>query len=166
MVGCLLIFTYNGTVQTGYMNASHPSSLHHHSRIQQQLKILTNVRTLEITSVIIPFSINNIKTDTVMCTIIWLTSAPIFKDQFSLTTCVNPWPSFCINTNPNKVYLSSGVLFSKDNFSSSKDLVKERFGLGFYKTSSCESIHICCFTEFLGISIIFFVVKIEAVENI
>ena len=102
-----------------------------------------------------------------MCTDLttWLTFGPIFKDQFSLTTCVNPWPSYCINTKP-KPAIVSGVRFSKGNLSFSMDLVIERLSLGFDKTSSCESIYICCFTEFLGISIILFVVNIEAVENI
>ena len=149
--------------------------LHHHctiisSRIQQQLEELTNEMVSEMTWFIIPSSIcpyRSQKNGTVMCfgLTTWLTFAPIFKDQFSLTTCVNPWPSYCINTNP-KPAISSGVRFSKDNPSFSMDLVIERLSLGFDKTSSCESIYICCFTEFLSISIILFVVNIEAVENI
>ena len=147
--------------------------LHHHCtiisiRIQQQLEELANEMKLAGTWLIIPSSIK--KTDTGFCIKfmdpwLWLTFAPIFKSQFSLTTCVNPWPSYSINTNPNPLAFFR-VRFSIDNLSFSTNLVIKRLSLGFDKTSSCESIYICCFTEFLGISIILFVVNIEAVENI
>ena len=144
--------------------------LHHHCtiisiRIQQQLEELTNEMKLAGTWLIIPSSNFIILTDTVRCIKcmdlwLWLTFGPIFKDQFSLTTCVNPWPSYCINTNP-KPAIVSGVRFSKGNLSFSMDLVIERLSLGFEKTSSCESIPCCLFTEIFGISICFWV-RIEA----
>ena len=124
LLGFLLVL-YNGIVQTGYMNASHPSSLHHHSRIQQQLDKLTNEKPLLVAIPISPLPILGIQTDTVMCIIIWLTWVPIFKLQFSSAAGINPRTSFCINTNPSRFFLS------KDNKRFIIDLVIEILGLGF-----------------------------------
>ena len=125
-----MIFTYNGTVQTGYMNASHPSSLHHYSRIQQQLDKLTNEKPLVVAIIIKPFSSLGTQSDTVMCIIIWLTWVPIFKLQLSSAAGINPRTSLCINTNPSRFFLS------KDNKRFIIDLVIEVLGAGF-KKSSC-----------------------------
>ena len=84
---------------------------------------------------------------------------PVFKDYYSSTTCVNPWPSSCPNTNPTRFSMS------KEFVGCSINLVIERLGLGFHKTSSFESIQCCLFTGFLCIRICFFVM-IEAVDNI
>merc|ERR1712051_193813 len=157
MLGWLFIDLYNETVQTGYMNASHPSSLHHYSKSQHQLDKLTNERKLIIANIIKPFPIMYIKLcykTTVVCPI-WLTWVPILKFQFSSAACVNPWTTFCIDTNP------SPFRPSKDINRFSKDLVIGIFGVGFKKSSCCESIHCCSFTELLCISIIF-IVRIEA----
>ena len=63
------------------------------------------------------------------------------------------------NTNPSVLSLS------KDFVGFSINLVIERIGFGFHKTSSFESIQCCLSTGFLCISIYFFV-EIEAVDNI
>ena len=96
-------------------------------------------------------SINIMQKDTVKCTINWMMWNPFLRFP-------HQWTSFWIITNP------SVILLSKDNLGFSKDLVIERLGLGFKKSSFCESIQCCRFTEFLGISIFFFV-RIEAVDN-
>ena len=84
---------------------------------------------------------------------------PILKFQFSSTTWINPMVSFTLNTNPR-----TSLPHSKDCKGFSCDLVIERLCHRFEKTSSCESIHCCSFTEFLGISVIF-LIKIETVGN-
>ena len=152
MLGCLLIIIYNGTVQTGYILESflsHTSSLHHHSRIQQQLDKLTDEKSLLVAIPINPLPILGIRKDTVMCIIIWLTWVPIFKLQFSSAAGINPRTSFCINTNPSR------FLLSKDNKGFIIDLVIEILGVRFKKSSCCESIHGCRFTHSLRIIVSF-----------
>jgi len=148
LLGFLLVL-YNGTVQTGYMNASHWSLLHHHSRIQHQLDKLTDEKSLLVAIPISPLPILGIQTDTVMCIIIWLTWVPIFKLQFSSAAGIDPRTSFCINTNPSR------FLLSKDNKRFIIDLVIEVLSAGFKKSSCCESIHGCCFTHSLRIIVCF-----------
>ena len=85
----------------------------------------------------------------------------ISKDYCSSTAWVNPWPSSCLNSDPTR--LSPSI--SKGIFGFSKNLVIERMGLEFQKTSSSESIQRCRFTGFLCISKCFSV-RIEAVDKI
>ena len=131
-------------------------------RIQYQLDKLTNeMNPIVIATLIKPFPIRG--RDTFFftwCNLLFFTFfefVPIFKAYFGSTAVVNPSTSFCLNTHP-KAPISKGDRFSID-------LVVERLGLGFNKSSSFESIHCCRFTEFLGMSV-FFSLGTETMENI
>ena len=126
--------------------------------IQHQLDKLANEISLDATRMIKPFACTVIQKNTVT-SIFWL-CMPILEFQFSFIACVNPTASFTPNTNP-----STALLHSKDSKGFSFDLVIEKLCHRFEKTSSCESIHCRSFTEFLSISIIFWI-TIETVGNI
>ena len=118
-------------------------------RIQYQLDKLTNDRQITIIAMAFnPMPISRVGTVIARLFSTFFKFEPIFKAYFGSTAGVNPSTSFCLNTHPK-------FPKSKGDTGFSIDLVVERLGLGFNKSSSFESIHCCRFTEFLGRSVIF-----------